>query len=437
MELFLIWKTSTGNLERRFRRIGEIRVPERAQLLDVSIEKCVFVEQAPSSKCLRLLDPSKASSSASLHQTDASASLHQTAKNRYFQHILQLHAKHHGSTKTRVRLSERRDAGTLREGVESRCGPETDAAFGRKRAAAIAEVVAASPSKRARMIDKAPHALGRIIQEVAQESAQNPSAASAAVVASVAKREGQVRDHNLRGAEAAAKARAKREKKAVGASQPPKGSDQHLEPARKAGVLLVGPEDEAGEARRRAQLLRFTLASDPLDFVARVLKLPSSSKKGHVVIARLAHTDYAVSAMIAAALLGCFHTTPQDFLNQDETPRGIMFKRQYKNTKQNFHVAVSAALAADLPTVPLLLRNIALAPGSGFQYYISERMLCKFFKKTVKTAPRMRQNICVLCKRGDRDAADAKCKEIYITPRNFLLKFDASERAVCPGFHST
>ena len=81
------------------------------------------------------------------------------------------------------------------------------------------------------MIDKAPHALGRVIQEVAQESAQNPSAASAAVVASVAKRERKFRDHNLRGAEAAAKARAKRENKAVGASQPPKGSD--LEPARK------------------------------------------------------------------------------------------------------------------------------------------------------------------------------------------------------------
>ena len=145
---------------------------------------------------------------------------------------------------------------------------------------------------------KAPHAIGRVVQEVAQESAQNPSAASAAVVASVAKREGEVRNRNLRGAEAAAKARAKRENKVVGA----KGSDQHLEPARKAGVLLVGPGKENGRARRRAQLLRFTLASDPLGFVARVLKVPSSAKKGHAVIASPADTDYALSAMIAAAL---------------------------------------------------------------------------------------------------------------------------------------
>ena len=129
------------------------------------------------------------------------------------------------------------------------------------------------------MIDNAPHALGRVVQEVAQESAQNPSVASAAVVARVAKREGEVRNRNLRGAEAAAKARAKRENMVVGAR------DQHLEPARKAGVLLVGPGKENLRARRRAQLLRFTLASDPLDFVARVFKAPSSAKKGHVAIA--------------------------------------------------------------------------------------------------------------------------------------------------------
>ena len=282
----------------------------------------------------------------------------------------------------------------------------------------------------ARMIDNAPHALGRVVQEVAQESAQNPSAASAAVVASVAKREGEVRNRNLRGAEAAAKARAKRENMVV------RARDQHLEPARKAGVLLVGPGKENGRARRRAQLLRFTLASDPLGFVARVLKVPSSAKKGHVVIASPADTDYALSAMIAAALWGCFQTTPPDFLHQDETPRGITYKEKYKNPRQNFHVAVSAALAVDFPTVPQLLRSIALAPGSCFQCRLSERKLCKLSKKTVKTAPRMRQNICVLCKRGDRDAADAKYRELYITPRSFLLKFHASGRAVCPGFTS-
>ena len=50
VELFLVWKTFSGNLERRFRRFRETRCPQRAQLLDVSVENCVVVEQAPSSQ---------------------------------------------------------------------------------------------------------------------------------------------------------------------------------------------------------------------------------------------------------------------------------------------------------------------------------------------------------------------------------------------------
>ncbi len=44
-------------------------------------------------------------------------------------------------------------------------------------------------------------------------------------------------------------------------------------------------------------------------------------------------------------------------------------------------MAVSAALADELPTLPPLLRDIALAPGSCFKFYLSERKLCTFFKR--------------------------------------------------------
>ena len=53
VELFLIWKTSSGNLERRFRRFSEVHCPERARLLDTSVEECALVDQAPPSKLLR------------------------------------------------------------------------------------------------------------------------------------------------------------------------------------------------------------------------------------------------------------------------------------------------------------------------------------------------------------------------------------------------
>ena len=206
---------------------------------------------------------------------------------------MKIHEKFHGNGKTRVRRAERRDAGIPREAdevVSARFGSETDAAFGRKRKAGIAEVMAASPSKRARMVRNAPLGLSRVAQEAAEESEQNPAAASAAVVAKVAKHDGNAKERNLRGAVAAAKARARREKNVDQSStQPPKDRDKHMAPTRKAGIMLVRLEGR--EARCKGQRLRFSLTSDPLDFVAKALKVPSSTKKGHVVIAPLIFTE--------------------------------------------------------------------------------------------------------------------------------------------------
>ena len=53
VELFLVWKTSSGNVERRFRRFAEVHCPERARLLDTSVEECSLVDQAPPSTLLR------------------------------------------------------------------------------------------------------------------------------------------------------------------------------------------------------------------------------------------------------------------------------------------------------------------------------------------------------------------------------------------------
>ena len=371
VELFLVWKTASGNLERRFRRLREIRCPERAKLLDVSVENCVLVEQAPPSNILRTCQSSF---------SDARASRHQAYKNNYIHNVLKLHAKLHGNGQTRMRRAERRDAGTTREPVSGRLGPETEAAFGRKREAAVADVAASSPSKRAHMIRNAPLGLSRVAQEAAEENVLNPATASVAVVARVAKRDGPTKERNLRGAQAAAKARAKREETvAQSSTQPRLGRDDHLAPARKPGIMLVRLTDK--EARRKAQQLRFQLTSDPLEFVAKVVLVPASTGKGHVVLAPLVDTDYSLSATIAAALLGCFYATPQDFINQDEPPRGIMYTEKCTSAKESFHVAVSAALAAELPTLPELLRALAVAPGSCFKFYVSERKLCKFSKR--------------------------------------------------------
>ena len=413
VECYLIWKSASGNLERRFRRFREIRCPERAQLLDVSVENCMLVEQAPPSKMLR-------------EWADA-------CKNTsYFQRCTRLHRKLCGEVATRKRVAQRRDAGVPRNMESSTQAPDTEAAFGRKRAAAMAEVEAASPSKRARMLSKAPLGLARVAQEAAQASKHTPAAASASVVATVAKRDAAAEGRNLRGAAAAAKARATREKKVFqSATQPRQGREEDLAAPLKPGIMLVRFEDE--EARQKARQWQFHSKSDPVEFVAKVARVPVSARKGHVVLAPAVDTDYALSAKIVAALMGCFFATPKDFLTQGEFPRGIMYTEKYKRSRQSFHVAVSASLANELPTLPPLLKAIAQAPGSCFNVYGSERELCKFLKKAEKTAPRMRQRTFVLAKPRDRDAADAKYQELYITPQSFLLKFDASARAVCPG----
>jgi hypothetical protein len=383
----------------------------------------MLVEQAPPSKMLRRLVSSV---------SDASASLREADKNPYLRHIFQLHEKLHGNGKTRIRCAQRRDAGIPRNAAEGRLGPETESAFGRKREAAIAAVTAASPNKRARMIANAPLGLSRIAREVAENSA---AAASAGVVKQVAKRDEAAKEQNLRGAVAAAKARAQREQKVLQSStQKRKGRDGHPAPTRKAGLMLVQDWD----ARRKAQQLRFSLTGDLLDFVAKIIKIPASAKKGHVVLAPFADTDYSLSAVIAAALMGCFYATPTEFLREDESPCGIMYTETYKDPNRSFHVAVSAALAGEMPTLPQLLRAVAMAPGSCFKYYLSERKLCKFFKKTKKTATphqqrKLQQSTCVLCKRGDTDDVEKKYRELYISPRSFLLRFHGSESAVLPG----
>ena len=67
------------------------------------------------------------------------------------------------------------------------------------------------------------------------------------------------------------------------------------------------------------------------------------------MLARLGDTDFALSAQIAAALLGGFYATPDCFLKVE--PRGIQYTEQYKSAKQSFHVAVSAKLATEFPTL--------------------------------------------------------------------------------------
>ncbi len=113
--------------------------------------------------------------------------------------------------------------------------------------------------------------------------------------------------------------------------------------------------------------------------------------------------------------MGGFYTTPQDFLNQDESPRGIMYT-------EGFYVAVSAALAVELLIQSPLLRAIAVAPGSCFKLYLSERKSCKFFKRSVKTTPQILKRVYVLATQAAHHNVEQEYRELYMSPQSVLLK---------------
>ena len=121
------------------------------------------------------------------------------------------------------------------------------------------------------------------------------------------------------------------------------------------------------------------------------------------------------------------------------SPPGITYKEVYKSSKQKWHVAVSASVAKDFPTLPVVLRAIACAPGSCCKFFVSDTELCKFFKEALRKTSRTRllQRTCVLAGPADREAVDKKYRGLYISQRAFLLKFQAADGGVCPGWSDT
>ena len=98
-----------------------------------------------------------------------------------------------------------------------------------------------------------------------------------------------------------------------------------------------------------------------------------------------------------------------------------------------YHVAVTADLQADLPTLPHLLRTLAQSPSGCVKLYLKPKKLCKFFKKHAKGSPRLLQRACVLRRPGEEKDAEKGCKQLYNSPQNWVLRFDASVEALCPG----
>ena len=98
--------------------------------------------------------------------------------------------------------------------------------------------------------------------------------------------------------------------------------------------------------------MRFQLGHDPVELLARMAKQDRTAarKSRNVVWAATADTltDFGIAAQIAAAFItGAFYTTPTDFARQD-SPQGIQYTEKLRSSATTYHVAVTAALQADL-----------------------------------------------------------------------------------------
>ena len=244
----------------------------------------------------------------------------------------------------------------------------------------------------------------------------------------------------MKGAEAAAKARAKRAKKVVQSAAQPRrqGRDMDLEPhVPRPGIMLVREEEE--EARRKAKRWNFKcLTSDPVVFVDKVAGTPKSKGKGHVVLAPFVETDFGFCAQIAAGFMGAFFADPKNFVQQGDRPHGVTYKEKCKASPKSLQVAVSAAVEQAFPTLPVLLRHIAEAPGSCLSLYLSEKKLCRYVSTAIKdksevVKKRIFQRACILSMPEDKAAVQPKYRDLYIHPRSFILRIDAKVDCICPG----
>ena len=203
------------------------------------------------------------------------------------------------------------------------------------------------------------------------------------------------------------------------------------------GLMLVRLADE--QARRKAQRLGFRLFHDPVDFLACLVKQDRKAalKKGRVVLAATTDTgtDFDIAAQIVAVFIGAFYTTPREFAQQ-ESPRGVQYAEKLRSSATTYHVAVTAALQADRPTLPHLLRALAQAPGGCVKLYLKPKKLTKFIEAQGKGAPRLLKRACVLCRPGEEKDVKTSRKQLYNSVKNWVLQFHASVSSACPGVTS-
>ena len=435
VNLYLIWKPNTGNLERRFRDKKEHNCPERCRLLDTTVENLMLVDCAPSSKLLRLASsgsaPGTPLANTLTKNTDSST------LRRYFRKTASIHCELHGKRRRQSarKRKEQRNKGVPKsrdrlQASRAKSGaPIPEAEFKRRRAAAINEVVHSARSQRAKVMGK--HVLGDVAAAVAAEVVVVP----ADLQTKINKRVAEATSSYDNGAEQAKRAREALAHKSARSFVGARGVDAAHMPSAPAGVALVRGADT--HAHRLLTKSGFKTMFNPLDFVEQVLRVRSRApRRGHLVLVPHGiHSDFIVSARIAASTLGTHLASPEDYLAQGASC-GCSFGLSYNVDGPKLHVAVSAAFASLCPTAPKILLRLAQAPRSRLEFHRSVRKVEKRAKKQVL---RTAWKTCrILSTADDLAGAKSKYQSLYANTDDFLRMIQKLARELrCPGFDDT
>ena len=202
-------------------------------------------------------------------------------------------------------------------------------------------------------------------------------------------------------------------------------------PSLRAGLALHQAADRGVAAA--ASRLRFKLYTDPIDFFKDAVD-ELDAARGHVVlIPRVATSDHAVVARLAARFAGAYLAHPGQFARASRDC-GVQYKPHWKG--KPFQVAITDAVAVVFPSAPLLMRAVARTPGSAIEFHNEEKLLKKYRRQRGKD-PGAWRHMRIWATTDEIKAipkAQKADRPVYAHRDDFFDLLRATERKDCPGF---
>ena len=434
VELLLIARPSTSNVERKFRSVPVQERRDRLQLLDTTLETLLIGDQAP------LPDQLARTSGGEL-----------TPIGSYLPEAMKLYERTFGKSFASKQVTKRRrDAGVPRgAGLEEKRprpdGPQTEASFIRAREAAIARVVRAGASERERIASRS-SLTGAPIPSAPVEETIGFRGACDQLLGRAAAEENRQLSHSTLAAAARKNLRANLDKAAT--SEPAAQWADRARPAAaplKAGVVLVSPRAQKCVELARAK--HFRVCHDPAQFLESAMRERARAPgKGHVVIVALAErSDFAFASRLACGLVGAFRTDAKSSSEgrgrqrAGRGPLGALYVCKVRGPGPAATLAISELARDVFPLVRAVLESAAALASSRVKFSSAEAAAKHYIEEKRKRGQQSRPwtSVRVLVTEAEFATISKGCaqkyKGLYNHPEDFIDFLSAATSGDCPG----